>query len=98
MGGRRLADGAFMSEIHPGETVADHYFTTEQLASLLHRCERTLETCRREGNGLGCLRLSRRILFIQHDVTCWLNTKRFNKRPHELSALHSKIMSHATNR
>ena len=91
MGCRLLADGALMTEIHPGESVADHYFTTEQLASLLQRSERTLETWRRNGNGPPFLRLGRRVVYGRPDIELWLTSKRFKNRAHELSVRdHSK--------
>ncbi|MEY3730944.1 MAG: hypothetical protein RLZZ57_1700 [Pseudomonadota bacterium] len=75
-----------MREDLSGDAVAVKFLTVDQIATLLQRSHRTLETWRRNGNGPPFLRLGRRVFYQRRDLEAWLAENRYRSRAHELQA------------
>jgi excisionase family DNA binding protein len=74
-----------MREDLSGDAVAVKFLTVDQIAALLQRSHRTLETWRRNGNGPPFIRIGRRVLYRGTDIERWLCQNTFNHRADELA-------------
>jgi|LauGreDrversion4_2_1035121.scaffolds.fasta_scaffold165115_2 excisionase family DNA binding protein len=75
-----------MREDVSGDAIAIKFLTVNQIATLLQRSLRTLETWRRNGNGPPFIRIGRRVLYRCSDIEAWLAENRYRSRAHELQA------------
>ena len=74
-----------MREVSSGDTVAVKFLTVDQIAALLQRSHRTLETWRRNGTGPPFIRIGRRVVYRRSDIEAWLAENTFNHRAAEVA-------------
>lgn len=74
-----------MRTVSKDEDQAAQYLTAPQLARVIKRSERTLETWRRLGGGPSFIRLGRRVLYAKSAVDAWIAANSYSSRADELA-------------